>query len=306
MSEPLVRITAQATVDTALQAWRHYLEDQGRSPHTITSFLADLKLLAQYLPPDRTLGAITTDDLRRFFQWLEKERGVPCSRKSLARRITSVKSFFRWLQRYGVLVVDPAEKIPSLSVFSPPPQVLTEEEEAAVLQAAKEMRRADRPDTRPYALLLLLLSTGIKKSECLGIHVNHIELQSSQGPYLFVRYASPTHRYKERKLPLSEEWLEAYQAYVAQYGITSQLFPWTARALEYVLEEIGERAGLQKHLSFDMCRWTYALRQYQQGMEADLIRQRLGISRIQWREVFLKLRRLAGEEISSPESTKAA
>ncbi len=306
MSGPLVRITAQVTIDTALQAWKHYLEDQGRSPNTIKSFLADLNLLARYLPPDRTIGAITTEDLRRFLHWLEKERGVPCSRKSLARRITSVKSFFRWLQRYGVLVVDPAEKIPSLSVFSPLPQVLSEEEQTAVLRIAEGLRHAERPDTRPYVLLLLLLTTGIKKSECLGIHLNHIEFQSPQGPYLFVRYASPTHRYKERKLPLSEEWLEAYQAYVAQYHITSQLFPWTARALEYVLEEIGETAGLQKHLSFDMCRWTYALRQYQQGVEPDLIRQRLGISRIQWREVFLKLRRLAGEEVPHLESEKTA
>lgn len=296
MSEPLVRITAQATVKSALQAWKLYLEDQGRSPNTIKSFLADLSLLDRYLPADRALGAITTDDLRRFFHWLEKERGVPCSPKSLARRITSVKAFFRWLHRYGVLVMDPAEKIPSMSVYSPPPQFLTEEEEAAALRAAEAMRRGERPDTRPYTLLLLLLTTGIKKSECLGIHVNHIETQSPQGPYLFVRYASPSNRYKERKLPLTEEWLDTYQAYVTQYHISGQLFPWSARALEYVLEEIGEAAGLEKHLSFDMCRWTYALRQYQQGSEPDLIRQRLGISRIQWREVFLKLKRLAGEE----------
>ncbi|MFN3742020.1 MAG: tyrosine-type recombinase/integrase [Anaerolineales bacterium] len=299
MSGPLVRITAQATLKPALQAWKLYLEDQGRSPNTIKSFLADLGLLERYLPADRAIGAITTDDLRRFFHWLEKERGVPCSPKSLARRITSVKAFFRWLHRYGVLAVDPAEKIPSMSVYSPLPQVLTEEEAAAALRAAEAMRRGEHPDTRPYTLLLLLLTTGIKKSECLGIHVNHIETQSPQGPYLFVRYASPSNRYKERKLPLTEEWLDAYQAYVTQYHIAGQLFSWSARALEYVLEDIGEAAGLEKHLSFDMCRWTYALRQYQQGVEPDLIRQRLGISRIQWREVFLKLKRLAGEEISA-------
>ncbi len=306
MSEPLVRITAQSTLNATLQAWKLYLEDQGRSPNTIKSFLADLNLLVQYLPPDRTVGAITTDDLRRFLRWLEKERGVPCSPKSLSRRITALKSFFRWLHRYGVLVMDPAEKIPSMTVYSPLPQVLTEEEEAAALRTAEAMRHGERPDARPYTLLLLLLTTGIKKSECLGIHLNHIELDSPQGPYLFIRYASPTNRYKERKLPLTEEWIEAYQAYITQYNISAQLFPWSARAMEYVLEEIGQTAGLSKHLSFDMCRWTYALRQYQQGVEADLIRQRLGISRIQWREVFLKLRRLAGEELADSETTATA
>jgi integrase len=67
---------------------------------------------------------------------MEKERPVPCSPKTLARRITSTKSFFRWLHQYGVLLVDPAEKVLQRSVMSPLPTVLTEEEVQAVLQAA--------------------------------------------------------------------------------------------------------------------------------------------------------------------------
>jgi hypothetical protein len=62
--------------------------------------------------------------------------------------------------------------------------------------------------------------------------------------------------------------------------------------LEYLLEDISEEAGLEKHLSFDMCRWTSTLLDYRAGMEADRIRQKLGISKIQWREINLKLRQL--------------
>lgn len=300
MSDSLPPVTAQSTLNTALQAWKLYLEDQGRSPNTIKSFLSDLNLLGQYLPPNQVLGAITTDDLQRFFRWMEKERGMPCSPKTLARRITATKAFFRWLHRYGVLAIDPAEKIPSVNALSPLPQALTEEEEAAVLRTAEALRRATPPDARPYTLVALLLSTGIKKSECLGIHLNHLELQGPEAPYLFVRYASPVGRYRERKLPLNQAWVEASQEYLQQYRhrISDRLFPWTARALEYVLNDLGKAAKLEKRLSFDICRWTYALRQYQQGVETDLIRQRLGISRVQWREVLLKLRRLAGEQVA--------
>jgi integrase/recombinase XerD len=63
--------------------------------------------------------------------------------------------------------------------------------------------------------------------------------------------------------------------------------------LEYLLEDIGKAAGLTKHLSFDMCRWTCALNDYRDGVEPDQIRQKLGISKIQWREIGLKLRQLA-------------
>jgi integrase/recombinase XerD len=42
-----------------------------------------------------------------------------------------------------------------------------------------------------------------------------------------------------------------------------------------------------------MCRWTSALSDWQSGMEPEKIRQKLGISKIQWREVRMKLRRLS-------------
>lgn len=287
------RVTAQSPIAPALQAWESYLYDQGRSPNTVKAFLSDVRLLTQYLPPDQSVGNVTTRDLDRFFRWMEKERDVPCSPKTLARRITATKSFFRWLTKYGALSLDPAEKVVQRSAISPVPQVLTDDEVNLSLAAAERHRRDPKPDARSYALLSLLLSTGIKKSECLGIHINHIDLQGTSGPQVFIRYASPANRYKERKLQLPEDWISAYSEYLAQYKPVDQLFPWSPRRLEYLLEDIGEEAGLKKHLSFDMCRWTCALRDFQDGMEPDRVRQKMGVSKIQWREIHLKLRQLA-------------
>lgn len=287
-------ITANTPLLPAISAYEIFLNDQGRSPYTIKAFLSDLRLMASYFPPDRTLGAITTADLNAYFEWMQSERGVPCSPKTLARRITTTKSFFRWLHKNGVLVLDPAEKVVQRSVISPLPTVLTEDEVQAVLLAADRYRRKTRPDARPYTLVYLLLSTGIKKSECLGIHLNHLDLTAPDGPILFVKYASPVNRYKERKLPLPDDWLPAYEEYVAQYNPVDRLFPWSPRRLEYLLEDIGNDAGLEKHLSFDMCRWTYALGEYQRGTEPETIRQNLGVSKIQWRELHMKLKQLAG------------
>jgi integrase/recombinase XerD len=288
-------LTAQAGLFPAISAWEYYLNDQGRSPNTVKAFLSDVRLLTQVLPPDQTLGAITTSDLNNFLHWLEHERSVPCSPKSLARRVTALKSFFRWLQKGGVLVVDPAEQVVQRSVLSPLPEVLTDSEIEAVLLAADRSRRATRPDARPYVLLALLLATGIKKSECLGIHLNHIDMQSPGEPYIFIRYASPANRYKERKLTLPADWLPAYEEYLAQYNPVDRLLPWSPRRLEYLLEDIGKEAGLPKHLSFDMCRWTSVLQDYLNNVEPEKIRQKLGISKIQWREINLKLRQLAGK-----------
>ncbi len=294
-SNDSAHLTPQTPLTPAIHAWEMFLYDQGRSPNTVKAFLSDVRLLTQFLPPDRSLGSITTDDLNRFFAWMENERAVPCSPKTLARRITSTKSFFRWLHTHGVLTLDPAEKVLQRSAISPLPQVLNEDEYEAALLAADRHRRDRKPDARPYTLLYLLLTTGIKKSECLGIHINHIDLEAREGPQVFIRYASPANRYKERKLTLPEDWVPAYDEYIAQYQPTDRLFPWSPRRLEYLLEDVGSEASLDKHLSFDMCRWTCALRDYQSGMEADKVRQKLGVSKIQWREIFMKLRQLNGE-----------
>lgn len=288
-------ITLKTLLPTAINGWEMYMYDQGRSPNTVKAFLSDVRLLTQFLAPDHSIGSITTDDINRFFAWMEKERGIPCSPKTLSRRITSVKSFFRWLHQHGTLTLDPAEKVLQRSAISPLPQVLTEDEYEAVLLAADRNRREKKPDARPYALVSLILSTGIKKSECLGIHLNHIDLDAKNGPHVFIRYASPANRYKERKIELDEDWITAYKEYISQYHPVDQVFPWSPRRLEYLLEDIGTDANLSKHLSFDMCRWTCAVRDYQAGIDPDKIRQKLGVSKIQWRELFIKLKQLNGE-----------
>jgi integrase/recombinase XerD len=297
-SEPLpatAHISPQTSLVPAINVWRIYLDDQGSSPHTIKAFAADVTLLASYLPPDRTLGSISTQELNNFLNWMQKGRGVPCSPKTLARRITSLKAFFRWLHQHGVLLVDPAEKVVQHSVMSPLPLVLSPAEVQAVREAAQDHRRGPNPDTRYFALLELLLTTGIKKNETLALNLNHVDLEAANGPILFVRYASPQHRYKERKIPLPQSWVEAFPEYQAQYRLNDALFPWSPRRLEYLLEDLSLEAGLDKHLSFEMCRWTCALTDWQAGVDPDKIRQKLGISKIQWREVRLKLRRLSGQ-----------
>jgi integrase/recombinase XerD len=289
-------ITQNTSLVSAINSWEGFLADKGRSPNTIKAFLSDVRLLTTFLPEDITLGKVTTKDLNRYFEWMEKERDVPCSPKTLARRITATKSLFRWLHQFGVLVVDPAEKVAQRSAISPIPTVLTPKEVDDVLLAADRFRRAEKPDARSYALVYLLLTTGIKKSETLGINLEHLELDAPTGPQVFIKYASPANRYKERKLTLPDDWIPAFEEYRAQYQPEEKLFPWSQRRLEYLLEDIGVEAGLTKHLSFDMCRWTCALTDFHAGMEPDQIRQKLGVSKIQWRELFNKLKQLAGNK----------
>jgi integrase/recombinase XerD len=291
---PEIHITDQTPLVPAVRAWEIYLLDQGRSLFTIKAFTGDMNLFSNYVSSEKYIGSITTDDINGFLEWLQHGRNVPCSPKSLSRRITTIKSFFRWLSQSGRIPFDPAEKVLQKSVTSPLPEVLTAEEEQRVVESALKIRTGLKPDARAYTLLTLLLSTGIKKGECLGITLNHLDLENPQGPRLFIRYSASSSRYKERNIDLTGDWIESFREYAAQYKPVDQLFPWSPRRLEYLLEDIGKDAGLEKHLSFDMCRWTCALNDWRSGMDRDKIRQKLGISKIQWREIGLKLKQLSG------------
>ncbi len=291
-------LTAQSTLPPAIQGWKIYLADQGNSVHTVKAFTHDLELLASFLSPTRTLGSITTADLNHFLNWLQKGRGVPCSPKTLSRRITSLKSFFRWLHQYAVLTSNPAEKLVQHTVLSPLPVVLTSQEVERVMEICQKHRQAKKPDARYFTLFYLLISTGIKKTECLALNINHLELDQPSTPYLFVRYTNPQYRYKERKIPVPEDWVAGFEEYRNQYEIKDRLFPWSQRRLEYLLEDLSQGAGLEKHISFDMCRWTCALLDLQSGMEKNAIRQKLGLSKVQWREIGMKLDQLAESILS--------
>ncbi|GAP19917.1 tyrosine-type recombinase/integrase [Leptolinea tardivitalis] len=288
-------ITPDTSLNDALEGWKMYLRDKGRSEHTIKAFAGDLQLFINHFSDDRKVNSVTTKEINDFLHWLQHDRGVPCSPKSLSRRITSIKSFFRWLNHGGVVISDPAERVLQQSAVSRFPEVLTPEETALAIDTAAAWHTSGKPDARPYALLSLLLTTGIKKGECLALKINHVDLEAPGGPQLFIRYANPGSRYKERKIPVTSDWVEAYKEYLAQYKPTDEIFPWSPRRLEYLLEDIGKSAGITKHISFDMCRWTCALNDWQSGMDKDKVRQKLGISKIQWREISYKLSRLAGE-----------
>ena len=284
---PAPAVGSGSSLSASILAWRQHLEKERSPANTVKAFIGDLNLAAQFVGAFKAVGQVTTRDLDNWLEWQRTSK--KCSPKTYARRVTSLKSCFRWLAQTGVLATDPAAALIQQSVLSPLPEVLSESEIESALGAAQAMRQAEKPDPRPYVLFTLLLSTGLKKGECLALVPNHVDLSNPEEPVLWVRYPDPRHRYKERKLRLDRGWIPAYKAYVAQYEPRDKLFPWSPRRLEYLLEDLSKAAGLRKRISFDMCRWTCAVRDIRAGLDETQVRQKLGLSKIQWREISMKL-----------------
>jgi integrase/recombinase XerD len=293
-ADPVGDLTAESSLRAAKSAFDIYMHLEGFTENTRKAFQSDLNILTDFIGAWTAIGEISTSDLNRFTNWLVDDREVPCSPKSLARRITTLKVFFGWLAESEVLARDPAAPVVHEPVSTPLPDILTDSQVGRVLNVTQALREAEDPDARPHLLVTLLLETGIKKGECMAITLNHIDLSDHSNPILWIRYANPQRRHKERKLRLPTSWPTVLAEYRTQYEPEEALFPCTARNLEYVLSDVAERAGLGQGISFEMLRWTCAVRDYKAGMKPKDLRQKLGLSKVTWRQTSKKIAKLAG------------
>ncbi len=287
-------LTATSSLAAGIGAFHGHMLRQGLSPHTILAFGGDLNIFRKHIGSTIALNEISTETLKRFLDWLRYDRGVPCKPKSYQRRLTTLKVFFAWLTQEKILTFDPAAPIVHQPVTSPLPEILYSDQVAKLAEAARQMLNAEKSDARPYVLVTLLLTTGIKKSEAMAIRLGDLELSNPQS-VLYIRYNDARKRHKERKLKLPPDFAETFHRYREQYQPRDRLFECTARNLEYVLADLAKMTGLGDTVSFESLRWTCAVQDFQNGMPEDRIRQKLGLSTITWEEAGERLKRLAAK-----------
>lgn len=299
-AQPLTEqdISQTTVLGSTVTLFQQYLLREGKSSHTLNAFTSDLQLFIDHADAQQQIGSVTTAMLNRFLDWLEHERGVPCSRKSYARRVTTLKVYFKWLHALDAIMVDPALAVLQRSGPAPLAEILNEDDIAAVLVHTASLRRGDKPDARPDLLFRLLIDTGIKKNEVMRLLPS--DITPGDPPILLARQKDAQNVYKERRIALDPAWMPILREYLAQYTPKAEIFTCTSRNLEYILEDVGKVAGVAEKLSFEMLRWTCAVRDYQHGIDPDAIREKLGLSKISWFETFNKIRRLAGETDADP------
>jgi integrase len=303
-------------LNEAIAEFERHLARRPLSDNTRKAFLGDVRIFARYMQPEAPesaasasapvaaavtatrrggpvgLSTITGDDIKSFLAWQERGR-VASSPKSIERRLTSLKVFFAWLRDASHLAVDPAEGVAYKPFLDPLPEHLTEAQSDAVLKAARHVAEGERLEMRPFTAIMLVLETGIKKGECLALGLDDIERDAEGGPSIYIRYDKPRLQFKERRLPISQECLAIIDAHEQRYEIQNRLFDCTGRNLEYIFNrKVAPLAGLES-LTFEMLRWTRALRDYAAGeLNDEQMQVKYGLSPIGWTEMEAKLARL--------------
>ena len=289
-------VRADSTLTAAIEAFGEYMVRKGFSENTIKAFRNDLKIFSGFMGADTRLLHISTQNLEDYLEWMQGERGAPCSAKTLARRITSLKVFFGWLHGIGVLGTDPAEPVAQQPARPPLPTILSDMDVKALLRTAQD-HALDRKkaDARPYLLVSLLLQTGIKKAECARLLVSDIDISNPNYPELYIRYQDEAQAHKNRSIRLDRSIVRLMEQYLDQYRPEQFLFECTPRNLEYILDEVGQQAKIRTtQVGFETLRWTCAVFDYRRGMPEEQLRQKMGLSKISWRDTVDRIHQLSG------------
>jgi len=206
-----------------------YLETERRaSVHTIKAYRVDLEQYAHHLATaGEALVPGSTASVRAF---LSRAAGT-AGPVSLARKLSAVRSLYRFLVREGLTTLNPARAVATPRRPRRLPPVLPEAEVAALLEAP---RRATPLEERDRALLELLYASGLRVSELTGLDLDDIDLGGG-----LVRVLGK--RRKERVVPFGGPAAEALRLYLEEGRPVLAAGPKRARGAEALF--LNHRGG---------------------------------------------------------------
>jgi integrase/recombinase XerC len=187
----------------------HLSLERHLSEHTVTAYRRDLEQLAAFLHRGhRSLVTVTYPELRRF---LAQQTTLGYARASIARRVASIHTFYRWAAAGGHVAKDPAALLGRPKVVSRLPTVLRKGEAADLVEAPTPGGDAEPRERavalRDRAILEVLYGSGLRVSEAAGLTADRVDLD--RGRVLVMGKGA-----KERELPLSDFAVAALRAYL--------------------------------------------------------------------------------------------
>lgn len=164
-----------------LLLFRQYLEvERSLSPHTVTAYLRDLGQFEEFLgqvlgsPVDAAaLGQVDALLLRRYLAGLQKN----CRRSSVVRKLSALKTFYRYLERQGIIASSPVSSVAAPRREQYLPKILSAEQTGVLLDGPI----SSYPQLiRDLAICELLYSCGLRVSELTGLNLDSVDLEQAQ------------------------------------------------------------------------------------------------------------------------------
>ena len=162
--------------DTMSSFRDHLVAERNLAPLTVRNYLADLEPLRDYME-NREIAAFADLDrlkVRGYLAWLHELGYV---RSSVARKLSALRSLFRWLNRVGIAEHDPLPPRGTFKVDSHLPRFLSQDEASTMMETPDAT--TDK-GIRDRALLELIYAAGLRVSEVNGLNVDSVNLHTRE------------------------------------------------------------------------------------------------------------------------------
>jgi integrase/recombinase XerC len=265
--------------------------EKGYSENTCRAYANDLEDFISYFLANRALavtdedeavdpqdvGAITGLVVRGYLGFLHKQR---IKKSSIARKLSAIRSFFKFLERHGVIAENPAISVITPKQEKPIPRYLTVDDVFRLLDSIKTETLTGKRDR---AMLETMYSTGIRVSELVGLDVGDVDFSGK-----VIRVTGKGN--VERIVPIGKKSLDCIRDYrnsldIAKKGDASHrgaLFlnrnqgRLTTRSVARILDRCAREAGLTMPVGPHDLRHTFATHMLDAGLDLRMVQELLG------------------------------
>ncbi len=267
----------------------HLSFERGLSNNTLTSYSNDINAFFRFISSEEGIKSINDITPSLISKWINKIRLEGLSNRTVARRISSIKGFFDFLESYGLLSSSPASNLTTPKLGLTLPHALSEEE---VLRLIESPDIKTALGLRDRAIMEFAYATGVRASELCNLPVSAIDFNLG-----FTRIKGKGQ--KERIVPIGSAALDFVGQYIKEARpcltrrrISSRLFlsqkggSITRQRFWQILKKYASVAGITKDISPHTLRHSFATHLLKGGADLRTVQLLLGHQNIATTQIY--------------------
>nr|WP_188622326.1 tyrosine recombinase XerC [Caldalkalibacillus thermarum] len=282
-------VVGLAATETMLQAFVDYLQlEKNASPYTLRYYVQDIEDFTRFLKQHgvSNYAAVSYVHIRKYLSLLHDKA---YARRTVSRKLSSLRSFFRFLEREGYVAVNPVKMVSTPKLEKKLPQFFFCAEMEQLFQAAD---RSSPLGLRNLAILETLYATGVRVSELVGLNVDDLDFELG----VVLVYGKGA---KERYVPLGHYAQEALENYLREGRPLLERHPkepalflncrgrrLTDRSVRRILNQLIENTSLTQKITPHKLRHTFATHLLEGGADLRSVQELLGHVQISSTQIY--------------------
>ena len=268
-----------------------YLRNEKKSSeNTVLSYARDLTGFCRFMKESGVFdpAKVNRTNVMAYVYELQKQRKAGTT---VSRNIASIRSFFQFLQRKGIVTENPAADLELPKVEKKVPEILSLDKVELLLE---QPNGEEDKEIRDKAMLELLYATGIRVTELISLRVEDINL-----PLEYIRCGSDT---KSRIIPIGAQAKASLRRYLDKVRENMVLRPdeevlfvncngkpMTRQGFWKIIKAYAKKAGIEEDITPHMLRHSFAAHLIENGADLRSVQEMLGHSDISTTQIYTKL-----------------